>query len=240
MTATPKEAILSSEIIKKIKNEPEKFWQLLSTETPVEWTLDGVSEQTGEPYKYLSIDTLELLMELIFGGFEDTIIYQNVNLQGNTGIVSISVQIEFTETKAYKDDYPSEKILISHIKHKKSGTASITVMDNFYFKDGTMKFYERGAKKPLKAAQLLRTAVPLCLTEARKNAIKNICNLFGRNLNREEILPVIQVGGEHEKVPADIIIMRKYENAVKKKDEKIIQEILDNYIISYEQQAGIK
>ena len=220
MTATPKEAILSSDIIKKIKNEPDKLWQFLATETPVEWTLDGVSEQTGEPYKYLSIDTLELLMELIFGGFEDTIIYQNVNLQSNTGIVSISVQIEFVEKNQ------------EGTKHKKSGTASITVMDNFYFKDNLMKFYDKRAKKPLKAAQLLRTAVPLCLTEARKNAIKNICNLFGRNLNREEVLPVIPVDGEHEKVPADIIIMRKYENAISSKDEKTIAEIEEKYLIN--------
>lgn len=224
MTANIKEEILSSEILKKIKNEPKNLWNHLSTETPVEWTLDGVSELTGENYKYLSIDTLEFLMELIFhGNYGDKISFQSVSVQGNTATVSISVEIRFMERAEDLEQ-------VSFIEHHKSGTASITVMDNFYFdKEGKMKFYDK-AKRPIRAAQLLRTATPLCLTEARKNAMKNICNLFGRNLNRE-VLELVPQEAEKEKAPADIIIMRQYENAIKNKDEKSIREIEAQYNI---------
>lgn len=80
--------------------------------------------------------------------------------------------------------------------------------------------------------QQLTTVTPLSLTEAKKNAIKNIANLFGRNLNRNiiEALPVIQVE-EKEKAEPDIIILKKYSNACEQGDEQTKKEIEDNYKI---------
>lgn len=213
------ELILNSEVIKKIKDNPDNVWEYLNQEPPSEWVMEGLSETTGEVYKYLSISTLEFLMETVFTGFDDKIVHQSITSVGNSIIVTMSVELIFTDK-------------VRFITCKKSGTASVTVMDNFYFdKEGKIKFYNKGDKKPIKAAQLLRTATPLCFTEAKKNAIKNICNLFGRNLNRDilEYVPSLDQEEVREKIPADMIIKKKYENAVKKGDEKIIHEIESNY-----------
>ena len=206
------EVILNSQIIKDIEDNPEKLKMYLQKEPPEEWIMEGISELTGEKYKYLSIEVLEFLMDTIFNLWEDKVLSSDFVFTNGSATVTVSVSIPYNSFVS------------------KSGIASITVMDNFYYdKVGVMKFRDSKIKRPVRASELLRTATPLCFTEAKKNAIKNICNLFGRNLNRETLENVPRGTSEFQKEVADIIIIRKYENAVLNNDEKTIKEILNNY-----------
>lgn len=213
--------ILNDPIIEDIKNNPERLWSILQKEPPEEWLMTGVSEVDGSSYKYFPISTSEFLMDTIFSFWNDKVTFQEVSFPSpSSAVVTTTIDIEFLEKNIF-------------IPRHKSGTASIIVIDNFYYdKSGKIKFREAGVKKPMKAYQLLRTATPLCFTEAKKNAIKNICPLFGRNINRDilEYVPR-ETSEENVKMKPDIVIIRKYENAIKAGDEKAIEDILNNYEI---------
>lgn len=205
-----KQQILASEVIANIKNNPDNFWNYLQEEPPLEWTLEGTSELTNEKYRYIPIDILEFLAETVFGGYADKII--NTTVQQIDKFIAITITVE-----------------VDYCVGKKSGIATVVVENNYRFIDGKLTL-NKGANKPIPAAFLLKTATPLCLTEARKNALKNICNLFGRNLNRnieEDVLPIINIADE--KVEADFIIKKKYLNAVTSGDEKTKKEIESQY-----------
>ena len=66
------EEILKNEIFSEIDKaqkaeEYDKAFGLLDMQTPIEWTTIGVSESTGQQYRYLPIDVLEALVERVFG-----------------------------------------------------------------------------------------------------------------------------------------------------------------------------
>ena len=189
-------------------------------QTPIEWTTIGVSESTGQQYRYLPIDVLEALVERVFGhkftetsSIETSIIHTN-----NSAVVTTRVRFE------YGFDLYSKKVNV--------GVASVYVEDNYHWENGKIKMHTIG-QKPTKALQMLTTATPLSLTEAKKNAIKNIANIFGRNLNRNvaEALPEVHsdVIGDKTKPDPDVIILKKYKNACDSGDEKTKQEIENNY-----------
>lgn len=211
--------IENSEIFKalmEVKEDGQKLSYYLKQEPPKEWVLEGISEVTKEKYKYLPIHVLEFLLEEIFGGFNDEIISQNIFSNSDNSItVTTSVIIQFANTDG-------------RFVYRKSGTASITVKNNFYYKEGVIKFTS-DSKKMIWAQDFLKTATPLSFTEAKKNAIKNFCNLFGRNLNREILEFNQQDSSENGKIDADLVIKKKYENAISKKDFTTAQEIENNY-----------
>ena len=215
------EEILKHKVFKQIDEavsvgQYNKAYGLMSMETPIEWTTLGTSDISGQQYRYLPIDVLEALMDRIFG-------YCGWNDESETFITQTNSSATVTTTVNVIYGFVS-------IKRSKSGVASVYVEDNFHWKDGKMILHTNS--KPIKAMQQLTTVTPLSLTEAKKNAIKNIANLFGRNLNRNiiEALPVIQVE-EKEKAEPDIIILKKYSNACEQGDEQTKKEIEDNYKI---------
>lgn len=193
-------------------NNYKNVWALLQTETPLEWCNTGVNETTKEQYYYLRIEVLEALVERIFGGYED--------IKCETQFLHTPTSIAVTSTVIIGFAFNNE------FQKQKAGTATVVVSDNFYFKDGQMKFYAPNTP-PLKAIEQLQTATPLSLTEARKNALKNICNLFSRNLNRknEDELPTIPFVKTEKKITPDAIVKQKYKNALKKEDVKAIEEL---------------
>jgi len=164
----------------------QKKYELLSLETPIEWTVEGTSEVSGEKYRYLPINVLEALMDRVFG--------RHLLIDVESKIILTTLNSCVTVTTSVALGYGFSKSIIL----RRQGVASVTVEDNFYYdKDGRMHF-KTPSKKPVKAMQLLSTATPLSLSEARKNAIKNICPLFGRNLNRNivEALPIVNTEEE--------------------------------------------
>jgi hypothetical protein len=196
------EDILKHNIFKQIDkavsdNNYEKAFGLLDMPIPLEWTTLGTSEVTGQQYRYLPIDVLEALVERVFSRqfIETSSIETSITQTNNSAVVTTTVRFE------YGFDCYSKKVTV--------GVASVYIEDNFHWKDGKMILHTNS--KPIKALQQLTTATPLSLTEAKKNAIKNIANIFGRNLNRNvvEALPVIEI--EEPVIPLDKEIQRMIE-----------------------------
>ena len=215
------EEILKHDIFKQIdeavaaKNY-DKALGLLSMETPIEWTTLGTSEVNGQSYRYLPIEVLEAMMDRIFG-------YSQWYDESETNIIQTSNSATVTTTVKIYYGCGTDCF--------KTGVASVYVEDNYHWENNKIKMHTVG-QKPTKALQMLTTTTPLSLTEAKKNAIKNIANIFGRNLNRNvvEALPEIpndtNASDEQDETTIrfneaiEVITNEKYKEAAQKRLEK--------------------
>lgn len=186
---------------------------VLLIEPPAEIVIEQQSED-GSFYKTIPIETLEAMMDLFFDGYDDKIESLEVEKFDNHAIITVMVNISYGGG-------------FMHSGSQRSGVAvnnveSVVGVNNGQF---TVVHY----------TMLLKTSAPLTVTDAKKNAIKSIANIFGRNLNRDtQILidPRAVKKGAFKKIEPDVIILKKYENAKKNKDTKTIGEIELLYNVS--------
>jgi hypothetical protein len=182
--------ILKHDVFEKIHkvNIKTDVYKLMQMETPLEWTSEGINDVTGLKYRYLPIEVSEAIYQEIFGyGLRETIL--------SPVITTINGFTTVTQTANYEYGLDNE--------FKLSGTASITVCDNFYYDKAGAIHFRTTDKRQIRSMELLVTATPLALTKCRQNFYRNIAPLFGRNLNRNTVeeLPVIQT--EEPPIPID-------------------------------------
>lgn len=185
------------------ENTKEERDKLFLTEPPRALVMEYISE-SEEVYKDIPIQTLEAMMDYFFGALGSSDEIKGASVYNN--IVTATVRVHFSAGRV------SEGIA--------SGLAASQVV---YYESEGVKM-----NKILSADAHLKTLVPEMVTLAKKNAIKRIANIFGRNLNRSmEVGEVILKA----KAEPDQIILRKHKNALKKGDLKVVEEIEQNYNI---------
>lgn len=192
---------------------------LLLKEPPEEIVETTFNEVTGEEYKHIPIETLEAMLDYFFGVNGHSFQYKfKIN---NNGLITVKGELNlgnFFGSGFYSCFWGSA---VRTVKPK-----AIIVKDY------------TGENVPiiLSADEQMRTALPLTVTEAKKNAIKNVANLFGRNLNRGEqklssgLKLAFPVGGN--KMKPDTIIIQKYKVAEKQKDTNTLAELSALYDFS--------
>lgn len=221
------EKFRSSEFVLNILDEKRRGvfipTNYLYREPLLEWLVPGKSSVTGDSYFYLPIELLEALMDLFFDTWHDEKI--------NTTITSNSTNATVTTTLVVFG-------FIGNQRFNKVGAASVYVEDNHYFdKSGKMHFksnYWKSQNKIVKALQLTSTATPLSLSLAKKNAISNMFNLFGRNLNRNNPIAEneLSTGSDillDDRLEPGEIEKQQYKNALLNNDLEKVEKFNQQY-----------
>lgn len=182
--------------------------EILLSEPPKELVIESVSDVTGDTYRQVPIEHLEAVMDILFPG----------------SVTDFSVSV--TEKECHADVRADVTVTFGNFMtgRKWKGVSFDTVKD-----EAVIRRKDDGTVYPaiIKYNELLKNRVPLAITEAKKMAIRNIANVFGRNLNRGESLLAEHV--VFQKVEPDAVILKKYKNAKKKGDEKTVSEIESTY-----------
>lgn len=185
----------------------DDIWAVLEKEPPKEIVFQ--TEGVNGLYYYIPIETLESLMDVAFGvsGWSD---------EGRTTITPMG-----------DGAIISSEVTVFYGNNRKYGNASEFISDQSFIVDGEVR--------TVSWKKLINPSCRKVASDAKKAAIKSIAPLFGRNLNRcvsDELDSEVNVSENSEKVLPDIVILKKYEKAIKNGDTKTVEEIEKNYFIN--------